>query len=391
MLVDRVQLQWTTRGICTLDSRRRSLDICRQPSVYLPVRLGRNRMRQTHQPAIVRSSRNTTAHVSGVAAIPAVLKALGASPARVFEGAGVDLSLFDDPEGLISLVALGRLVKQAVATTGCQHFGLLVGQQGGLHSLGLVGLVVQYSPDVGTALARLGHYLHLYHGGQTTAVTEDGHVATLSYALYEPQVEAADQIEDGALAIMCNVLRALCGPDWQPIEARLAHRAPDNVRPFGRFFRSPLRFNAEQSALVFSTDWLHRRLPDAGPEMQRLLRKEIESLEARHGDDFPEQVRSVLRAGLLTGHASADQVAALFSIHSRTLTRRLEAFGTSLKTLVDEGRFEIAREMLRNTSLDVSQIAASLDYADASSFTRAFRRWSGTTPAAWRARSARTD
>jgi AraC-like DNA-binding protein len=51
---------------------------------------------------------------------------------------------------------------------------------------------------------------------------------------------------------------------------------------------------------------------------------------------------------------------------------------------VDEGRFEIARQMLEDSAMEVSQIAASLDYADASAFTRAFRRWSGTTPAVWR-------
>ncbi len=87
---------------------------------------------------------------------------------------------------------------------------------------------------------------------------------------------------------------------------------------------------------------------------------------------------------LLTGHASADQVAALFSIHSRTLSRRLHAFGTNFQELVDEGRFEIARQMLEDSRMEVSQIAMALDYADASAFTRAFRRWSGTTPAQWR-------
>jgi AraC-like DNA-binding protein len=340
------------------------------------------------QPAVIHHSGNATAHVSGVAAIPVVLRNLNASPAKLCADADVDLSLFDDPENLIPLAALGRLVKHAVTTTGCQHFGLLVGQQGGLHSLGLVGLVVRYSPDVGTALRRLGHYLHLYHGGQMTAVIDEGNVATLNYNFYEPHVEAIDQIEDGALAIMCNMLRSLCGPDWQAIEVQFAHRAPDNVRPFTRFFRAHLRFDAEQSALMFSTDWLNRRLPDAGTDLQRLLQKEIDALEVRHGEDFPAQVRSVLRTALLTGHASADQVAALFSIHSRTLTRRLDAFDTSFKSLVDEGRFEIARAMLQNTSLDVSRIAAALDYADASAFTRAFRRWSGTTPAAWRTESA---
>ena len=66
--------------------------------------------------------------------------------------------------------------------------------------------------------------------------------------------------------------------------------------------------------------------------------------------------------------------------------------GTNFAVLADEGRFEIAKHMLANTTMDVSQIAAALDYAEASAFTRAFRRWSGTTPAAWRAkqRPART-
>jgi AraC-like DNA-binding protein len=318
-------------------------------------------------------------------ALPAVLESLGASPASVFAESGIDLALFDDPDNVISLSALGRLLKHCVARTGCRHLGLLVGQRGGLRSVGLVGLVVRYSPDVGTALARLGTYMHLHNGGAITTVAHEGEVATLSYDVFQPGVEAIDQIGDAAIATQANILRSLCGPDWQPIEVRLAHREPGDVRPYRRFFQSPVRFDAEQGMLVFSADWLKFVLPDADAELQRLLQKQIDALEAKHGEEFPEHVRSVLRTGLLTGHGSAEQVAALFSIHSRTLTRRLAAFGTSFKALVDEGRFEIARQMLQNTALDVSRIAESLDYADASAFTRAFRRWSGTTPAAWRA------
>jgi AraC-like DNA-binding protein len=67
------------------------------------------------------------------------------------------------------------------------------------------------------------------------------------------------------------------------------------------------------------------------------------------------------------------------------LGRHLAGSGIGLRQLVDEGRFEIARQMLEDSAMDVSQIAGMLDYADASAFTRAFRRWSGTTPAQWRA------
>ena len=216
-------------------------------------------------------------------------------------------------------------------------------------------------------------------------------MAILSYEIHQPLVEATDQVGDGAVALLFNVLRALCGPDWKPAEVRFAHRKPRDLAPFRRFFHAPLRFDAEENALVFSADWLSRHLPDTDPQLRSLLQKQIDTLEARHGDDFPEQVRRVLRSALVTGQAKADQVAALFAMHARTLNRRLNAFGIGFQELLDEGRFEIARQMLGNSAMDVSQIAALLDYADASAFTRAFRRWSGTTPARWRTARGRSD
>ena len=321
--------------------------------------------------------------------MPAVLESLGADSARIFAAEKVDPALFDDPENPISLAAIGRLVDRSVEATGCQHFGLLVGQQGGLHSFGLVGVFARYSPDLQTALGRLETYQHLYHGGQILSLEASRDVATLSYAIVQPGVKATDQIEDGALAIFFNVMRNLCGSNWLPLEVRFAHRRPSNTRPFVQAFQTSLQFDAEQSALVFSANWLRRRLPVADGDLQRLLAQRIESLEASHGDEFPEQVRNVLRSGLLTGHSSADQVAALFSMHRRTLTRRLAAHGTSFTDLAEEGRFEFAQRMLGSTDLDIAGIAAALDYADASAFTRAFRRWSGTTPAVWRAKHRR--
>jgi AraC-like DNA-binding protein len=87
---------------------------------------------------------------------------------------------------------------------------------------------------------------------------------------------------------------------------------------------------------------------------------------------------------LPAAHGKADQVAKLFSMHRRTLCRRLTVHGTSFQELVDEIRYEMARQFLESSTTDVGHIAAMLDYADASAFARAFRRWSGTTPVQWR-------
>jgi AraC-like DNA-binding protein len=332
------------------------------------------------------SPHEVTVRISGIAAIPAVLEQLGADPDAVFARARVDRALFDDPANHIGIVTVGRLVRECINATGCEHFGLLVGQQGGPQSFGLIGLAVRYSPDVATALRRLGAYQHLYHGGQTIALEVHDDVALLRYAVTSPGVDALDQIDDGALAIFFNVFRSLCGPGWLPLEVRFAHRRPENLRPFVRFFQTTLAFDSEQSALVFSANWLRKSLPPVDPDLDRLLQQQIRRLEGIHGASFPDQVRGALRTGLLSGHSSAEQVAALFSMHRRTLTRRLATSGLSFAALVDEGRFEISRRMLEQTTLDVKRIAAALDYAEASAFSRAFHRWSGMTPTEWRAR-----
>ncbi len=330
------------------------------------------------------SSPETALRIGATMALPAILRDLGADPARMLAEVSLDAHLFDNPDNRIAYVARSRLIAHCVARTGCGHLGLLIGQQNDLQSLGLIGLLAKYSPDVRTALRSVVNFLHLHVRGATTHLETSPDSANLSYEIYQPGAEATDQIGDGALATIYNMMRSLCGPGWKPTEVRFAHREPDDALPFRNFFRAPLVFNAEKNAVVFAADWLNHRLPAADPELHGLLLKQVDALEARYGDDLPGQVRAVLRTALLTGYASADQIAALFSIHSRTLNRRLHAFGTNFQSLVDESRFEIARQMLEDSRMDISQIALTLDYADASAFTRAFRRWSGATPAQWR-------
>ena len=335
-----------------------------------------------------RKPRPATLRAGGAVEILAVLKGFGADPDEVLIEAGIDPGLFDDPGNLITYAARDRLFRHCVVRTGCQHFGLLVGQRMNLSALGLVGLLMRTSPNAGKALRSLVNYLHLHSQGAVMTLRVDDDLAMLTYDAFESALEATDQTGDAAVAMMLNVMRTFCGREFRPTEASFAHRSPADIEPFRKFFKVPLYFNAEHYALVFSRDWLDSRLPGADMELQQLLQKQIDALGANQRLEFPEQVRSVLRSALVTGHCSEDQIAALFSMQSHTLSRRLEAAGTGFHELVDECRFEIARQMLKNTSLSVGQIGTSLGYSRASSFIRAFRRWSDTTPAQWRATQA---
>ena len=172
-----------------------------------------------------------------------------------------------------------------------------------------------------TALNNLVRYLHLHVRGATATLEVEGGAAILDYQIHQLGAEANDQIGDGAVAVIFNIMRELCGPDWKPMEAWFAHRKPHYIEPFRRFFRVLLRFDAERHALVFSSSWLNRPLPKTHPDLRQLLQKQIDALEARHGEDFPEQVKAVLRAALVTGDVHAERVAALFSMRTRTLSR----------------------------------------------------------------------
>ncbi len=333
-----------------------------------------------------RTQNEATVRVGGALVIAEVLRDFGIDPDEVLREAGIAPQTFADPDNLITYRARGRLMACAVKRTGCEHFGLLVGQRMNLPSLGLVGLLARSTRDVGTALRSIVSYLHLHARGAVMALEIDHTLAMLTYDAYQPNVEGSSQTGSGAVAMMVNVMRTLCGPDFLPIEARFSCRTPTDVRPFRRYFQVPLRFDAERYALVFTSDWLGRPVQGADPELERLLQKQIDVLQARHGTEFPEIVRSVLRSALLTGRGSLDQVAELFSMHSRTLSRRLEEYDTGFQELVDETRFEIARQMLEETELSVEQIAEAIGYTGASAFARAFRRWSDMAPAAWRSR-----
>ena len=331
-----------------------------------------------------RQPRPATLRVGGAAEILAVLEDFGVDSNEVLSEAGIDPELFADPDNLITYAARDRLFRQCVSRTGCQHFGLLVGQRMNLKALGLVGLLMRTSPNAGRALVSIVNLLHLHSQGAVMALRVDEDVAMLTYDAFEPGLEATDQTGAGAVAMMLNVMRTLCGPDFRPIEASFGHRRPADIEPFRKFFKVPLYFDAEHYALVFSRDWLDVRPPGADDELQQLLQKQVDVLESRYSLAFPDQVRQVLRSALITGYFSESEIAALFSMHSHTFRRRLDASATSFHELVDECRFEMAREMLLNTSLSVSEISASMGYSRASSFIRAFRRWSGMTPGKWR-------
>ena len=323
--------------------------------------------------------------VGPVAAIPALLrKHANEPPEQILAEVGLDLALFEDPDNSISFVDVGRLLNLCAKRTGLAHFGLLVGQQAGPAAVGQLAELMAHAPNVGTALHSMILHVCLNDRGAVPTLTSEDGIAKLGNAVYIPMHEGIRQISDASLAIVCNLLRALCGETWAPAEVRFSHSAPRNNKPYEVFFRSPLVFEAEENALVFPARWLQQPLPGADIKQHILTVKRLTTIEAGMGIDFQEQVYSILRPLIVSQTCSSEHLARMLSMHPRTLNRRLQDQGTSYREIVGKLRFEVAKQFLLDTNMSLIKISTLLGYADASVFTRAFRHWAGITPSAWR-------
>ncbi|HUA76223.1 MAG TPA: AraC family transcriptional regulator [Acetobacteraceae bacterium] len=326
-----------------------------------------------------------TIRVAPVLPLMQVVRTLGRDPAAILAEAGWSPAFLEDPDGIVPYTALGRLVAIAAARTGCEHIGLLVGQRGGAQSLGMLGFAVRHAPDVRSALRLLVRHFAQHDRGAVVTLQEDGPVAALSYRICIPSVPGSEQIIDGAITIGFRMMKALCGPQWRPLETSLARRRPPDPRPYHAQFGEAVRFDAEDSALYFSARWLDEKVRDADPELERLLLRMILNADSTATRTLRDEVRQVLAGTLGRGAANQEAVARAFGISTRTLHRRLAALGTSFQDVLAEVRCDIACRLLADTGLPIGQVALLLDYREPSAFTRSFNRRLGHSPAAWRA------
>ncbi len=330
-----------------------------------------------------KSPEDASARVAPLTNIPRLLRQFGCDPGPVFEASGFGVTGFESPEDSVSFRAGGRLLGRCVAATGCEHFGLLLGQLVNPSFLGVPGFMARSAPDVGTALRAMVEYMRLYDQAGVLTLETNGTTTTLSYAVNLADVEAVGQICDMSIAAGCNIMRGLCGADWNPIEVLLSRRPPRDPTPYREFFRAPLRFDSEWNTLLFLSRWLSHPLATADSLLHSYLKRDADRLRADQ-HDLRSDLRGLVRQILTSHRCSVGEAARQLSMHGRTLNRRLKAEGTTFRRELNDVRFTMAQQYLQETSMTLTEISTALGYAGISGFDRAFKRWSGITPAEFR-------
>ena len=321
--------------------------------------------------------------------LPDVLRDLGVEPQAVFDAAGVDIGLFADPEAMVPLADLVRVVGLSVQASGRPDLGLLIATRAGKQDFGLLGRIVGSAADLRSALHDLVRYTHISVRGSVATLTVADDVAILQFALGAPFGVASSVSEDTMLGRYFHMIQALLGGTWRPTAVMLAHAPPAERASYRRFFGAPVRFNALRTALEFPAADLERPTVSSAGARRAELEAAANVASARLAISFEERVRWLIRARLSDPGLSIEQVAASTGLSRRTLNRRLAMRGVTFARLLRSARFATARQLLAESAAPLSEVATAIGYAEPSVFSNAFRGWSGMSPREWRRQHGR--
>lgn len=332
-----------------------------------------------------------TIRIGGAAGMVPLLRERGIDPVPLLHEAGLSPAVFDSPDNEVPFASLCKAAHLSAQRTGLSDFGLRACTKVDLKSLGVLGYLVANSETVGRGLLTLVEYLYVHDEGAVSSLVVENDEAELGYEVLAPALPGADQVTYGALAIACNLMRAVCGDSFKPRRVTFAYRQPRDASHFRSFFGCPVGFDADRSALTFDARWLAAPVKDADRYIRAIFEAQLAASVAGHHGVTEDRVRRVVRTLMATGRFSEEAVARAFGMSVRSLARRLSDRGSSFRRVAHQARYDAARALLGDSAVPIVEIAARLGYSEQSTFARAFRRWSGTSPARWRRDVTRTS
>ena len=329
-----------------------------------------------------------TVSILSVRPVPGWLAAQGQDLAPIFLQHGLSPALLADPEARLAHDTAAALWKQAEQLTGAADLGLQIAEAIQAGQFGAIDHAARTSATLGSGYGRLFRYYQVLHDLARTAMDTGPRHVVLSHQLPLPG-GAPRAVSEFVLAAWLVTGRQATGVHWSPIEVRFAHGEPADTARHRRLFGAPLRFNQVRSELVIDRALMELALLRADASLQPIVEAQLQMIHQRvpgdsHCNAIVDVVQRLIRDRLCDGEPSLAAIAAQVHVSARTLNRRLADEGTTFRDLLTSVRLALARNHLAERRLAVAEIAFLLGFSEASAFHRAFRRWTGVTPAAWR-------
>lgn len=314
------------------------------------------------------------------------IRSAGADPEVVLRNVGLDNSLVSNAEGFLPCAVYARALEEAARLTSDSCFGLHFGERSNPKKIGPLAYAVLNSPTIAAAFETAGRYLHVHNEAAQVAFSTEDNLAYWRYTLANLGLEEFRQFNEYGMAVALNTLRIMVGSHWAPREVHFAHKTPEQTTEHVRIFNAPVVFNCADNALVMEREFCAQRIPAADPNLFKILGHYLDDVLSRapREDGLSASIRKTIAELMKDGSPNLTQVAKGLALSPRTLQRRLKEGGLEFKALVDDTRRRLAVEYLKDSENTQTEIAFLLGYSEVSAFSRAFKRWTGTTPLDYR-------
>jgi AraC-like DNA-binding protein len=277
------------------------------------------------------------------------------------------------------------LWESLMRTTDDPGFPIFVGSRLLPRDHDVVGFAYMTRKNLGEALTQAMRYGSVWSDGSTWEIAHGEHALTLSLEIDSAERLGARCLAECLLAEIVHFGRVLTGLDIRPLEVRFRHRAPRDTDAIEAFFKAPVRFESPRNELVLEQSVLATPLLKADADLAAFFANRADDLLERHGaEGTAHRLRTHLEGELGRGLPTLETAAARLAVSPRTLRRRLQEEGTTFQDVLDATRCELAKRHLADDRIALGEVAFRLGFSEPSAFHRAFKRWTGQTPLAYR-------
>jgi AraC-like DNA-binding protein len=316
--------------------------------------------------------------------LPRKLEELGLSPQRVLRQAGLPIGLFQRDKILVSTDEFFALYRGIAGATEDPGFGLKLGTEDRVERYDPIRITALSARSFRDALHRIARYKQLTCP-EEIRVLERANECAVQFVWLQAHEKEPAFLVDMCFAWIVAIARRGIGRPLSPKRVEF-QRTPAHREMYEGHFRCPIKFKANQNALIFSKADMELPFVTHNAELLAIVAPQLEAelAEQLGHKTFSEQAKAILKRLLAGQRPGIQDLARELHLSTRTLQRRLTEQGITFQRLLEEARHELARHYLLHSSLELNQTAYLLGYEDANSFFRAFHHWEGTSPGQWR-------
>ena len=304
--------------------------------------------------------------------------------------AGIDPDAPWDPKVMIPATTYYEMLETMAEQIDVTELPVHVGASMRCDEYGALGLAWKAAPTLGASFSRVERYARIWTGVVTYELRPaPGGILLILHREGERRL-GLRLSNEATLASAVSISRQVCPVAFSPIEVLVQHKAPKSKAFHESWFGCPVNFGASLDAILISHEAMERAniLGDEG--ISKYLMSDLDGELAKVAALPPVvgEAKDAIAQSLSEGVPRMPEIAKGLGMSARSFHRRLAAHGMSFQTLTEETRRELAEGLLRDEKYSLAEVAFLTGFSEQSSFTRAFKRWLGTTPASYRKTNA---